>query len=338
MEEKQSRGKEEITNILKDGNERVIDYLRLSVTDRCNLNCMYCMPEKNRSFLPKADILSWEEMYTVCKIMSEIGIKKIKITGGEPLVREGVVQFISDIKKHLHIECVTLTTNGVLLNKYLPQLKMTGIDGINISMDSMNCKIYEKITGQDKVNYVLDAVKCSMENSIPTKINCVVLKDINEQELLEFAKLTKKYPLIVRFIEMMPLGEGNQFPSVSGVDLKKRLEQAVGTLFPVKDIKGNGPAVYYRGEGFKGSIGFINAVSQCFCSRCNRIRMSADGQLKLCLSHSDSWDMRKALRTNESHEKIKEELKQVLEEKPNGHDFQLNTKEHKLQGMWKIGG
>lgn len=338
MEEKQSRGKEEITNILKDGNERVIDYLRLSVTDRCNLNCMYCMPEKNRSFLPKEDILSWEEMYTVCKIMSEIGIRKIKITGGEPLVREGVVQFISDIKKHLHIECVTLTTNGVLLNKYLPQLKMAGIDGINISMDSMNCQIYEKITGQDKVNYVLDAVKCSMENSIPTKINCVVLKDINEQELLEFAKLTKKYPLIVRFIEMMPLGEGNQFPSVSGVDLRKRLEQAVGTLFPVKDIKGNGPAVYYRGEGFQGSIGFINAVSQCFCSRCNRIRMSADGQLKLCLSHSDSWDMRKALRTNESCEKIKEELKQVLKKKPNGHDFQLHTKEHKRQDMWKIGG
>lgn len=334
----EERKKEEKLNILTDGNDRVIDYMRLSVTDRCNLNCMYCMPEKNRSFLPNEEVLSWEEMYTICKIMSEIGIRKIKITGGEPLARKGVIEFINHIKRLPKIECVTLTTNGILLRDNLPKLKMAGIDGINVSMDSMDSKVYKKITGYDKVKKVLDSIKLSIEYSIPTKINCVVLKGINDEEIIEFAKLTKDYPIVVRFIEMMPLGEGNKFQSVSGLTVKKHIEGTMGNLYPVKDIYGNGPAIYYRGKGYTGSIGFINAVSQCFCSCCNRIRMSADGQLKLCLSHLDSWDMKKALREKQREEEIKTVLRQKLKQKPKSHDFQLHTKEHEVQSMWKIGG
>lgn len=329
---------EEKTNRLTDGNNRVIDYMRLSVTDRCNLNCIYCMPKKDRSLLPNKEILSWEEMYKVCKIMSEIGIKKIKITGGEPLAREGVIDFIRDIKTLPNIECVTLTTNGILLKNHLYQLKIAGIDGINVSMDSMDCKSYKTITGYDSVKEVLNAIKLSVEYSIPTKINCVVLKGINDKEIMEFVKLTKEYPIVVRFIEMMPLGEGNHFQPISGLTLKKDIEMTIGNLNPVNDIQGNGPAIYYRGEGFLGSIGFINAVSQCFCSRCNRIRMSADGQLKLCLSHSDSWDMKKALREQKKEEEIKSILRQKLKSKPISHDFQIHTKEHEVQSMWKIGG
>lgn len=323
---------------LEDGKHRTIDYMRISVTDRCNLSCAYCMPGKNHKFLPKEELLSLKELYRICKLVSEIGIHKLKITGGEPLLREGIEDFITQIKKLPGIECVTLTTNGTMLRKKLPVLKKAGIDGINISLDSMNPVVYKKVTGFNRLEEVLEAVQSCIALEIPTKLNCVVLKEVNESEIREFVKMAKQYPVIVRFIEMMPLGEGSRFESVSGVLLRKQLEQEFGVLYSAWDVAGNGPAVYYHGEDFKGRIGFINAVSQCFCAYCNRIRMSADGYIQLCLSHPDGWNMKHAIRSGMTDDEIKQKFITLLKNKPAGHDFNLDIKERKPHDMWQIGG
>ncbi|MDP4110223.1 MAG: GTP 3',8-cyclase MoaA [Bacillota bacterium] len=321
---------------LTDSRNRVIEYLRLSVTDRCNLHCAYCMPGKC-DYERQNELLSWGEMEYICRMLSEEGLKKIKITGGEPLLREGVSEFIGVLKKIPRISSVTLTTNGQLLSDYLPKLKEAGVDGVNVSVDSLKPEVYKTITGSEGLNRVLEAVYACSDAGIRTKINCVTMEGVNRSEAADFALIAKDRSIDVRFIEMMPMGAGCLFKPVTGgqilEDLRKRFD-----LRPTGETRGNGPAVYYSAEGFQGRIGFINAVSCGFCESCNRMRITAGGKLQLCLAHSCGIDIKELLRSGLSREEIVLKIREAVFKKPAGHDFSAAKHESSDSMMWRIGG
>ena len=281
---------------MKDSYGRIIDYMRVSITDRCNLRCRYCMPE-NLLLNPREELLSYEELLLVCRAAAQEGIRKLKVTGGEPLVRTDCVRLIGKLKQIPGIDQVTLTTNGVELTKYLPELIAAGVDGINISLDTLDRDRYRTITGRDELERVRDSVDAAVRSGIPVKINCVPQGDTDEEEWLELAELAKERPIDVRFIEMMPIGYGRDFSAISNVQIRESLRRRYPELHEDARIHGNGPAQYVRIEGWKGSIGFISAIHEKFCSTCNRIRLTSAGELKPCLCYSCGVDLREILRS-----------------------------------------
>ena len=304
---------------------RNIDYLRISVTDRCNLRCIYCMPEEGIRLTGRENILQEPEIIRVCRVMAELGIKKIKITGGEPLVRPRMPGLIHQIKAIPGIEKVTLTTNGILLKKQMKELAEAGLDSLNISLDTLDREGSLKITRRDLLDDTLAGIKEAMKYpNVQLKINCVPL-GIEEQNLCEIAEFAHKYPVHVRFIEMMPIGYGSYF----------------GILSPYEGLPlGNGPCKYYTVDGFQGKIGFISAISHKFCSECNRIRLTSQGYLKTCLQYTAGRDLREALRNGGTDEELKEIIKAALSEKPDGHHFREKVKEDDTESlcMSQIGG
>jgi cyclic pyranopterin phosphate synthase len=318
---------------MKDKTGRVVDYMRVSVTDRCNLNCNYCMP---RNYEPsKNGILKLDEILRICKIAarSEIGIKKIKITGGEPLLRKNVTDLIAKLKKTDGIDEVTLTTNGVLLEDYASELFSAGVDKINVSLDSLNREHYCKITGSDSLDKVLRGISAVRDKNIPIAVNTVLQRDINENDFFGIVTLAKNYEIDVRFIEMMPIGEGRSFSPVL-------TDEIIGLLdAPIKPIDkcGNGPAIYYSAEGYKGKIGFVSAISNRFCERCNRIRLTYEGFLKGCLCYKDGVDLTPFLAYNDDN-KLASAIKGVIYNKPKGHSFENLNEVTEARGMNKIGG
>lgn len=324
-----------------DGKGRNIDYMRISITDRCNLRCGYCMPDGIKQ-VSMSEILTYEEIEQICRMTAAIGISKIKITGGEPLVRKGCVGLIGTLKEIPGIDQVTLTTNGVLLEEYLPELKKAGLDGINISLDTLDPEIYQNITGMDACDRVLRAIDASVESKIPTKVNVVLQgsepeTNENAKEWKNLIALARKRPLDVRFIELMPIGNGKERCGVSNTEILERIQQFYPDMKRDEKKRGNGPAVYYRIPGFVGEIGFISAIHGKFCKDCNRIRLTSTGNLKPCLCYGDVYPIRDLLRAG-NYELVEMRIKEAIKKKPEAHCFEEPDEITELHQMAQIGG
>ena len=319
-----------------DNYQRNIDYFRISITDRCNLRCRYCMPE-GISLVPMDQILRYEEILSVCTEAVNLGIRKYKITGGEPLVRIGCVDLIRRMKKIPGVEQVTMTTNGVLLSEYIDALARTGIDGINISLDTLDPVRYQSITGFPKLDMVMKGIIKAVNYGLNVKVNCVLQRGINEEDWPGILELARDLLLDVRFIELMPIGEGKSQEGVSNNELLSEISDRYPGIRRDYRIHGNGPAIYYNIPGFKGSLGLISAIHGKFCDSCNRIRMTSTGDLKSCLCYDKGINIREAVRNND-REQIREILKKTICGKPRMHHFEeiKEITEHKK--MVQIGG
>jgi len=317
---------------------RNIDYVRISLTDRCNLRCVYCMPEEGVQLLPHDDMLTFDEIVCLCRLFADLGIKKIKLTGGEPLCRLNASGLIKQIKELSGIEQVTLTTNGVELHKYWADLCAAGLDAINISLDTLDKELYHQITRRDKLDAVVENIIMAAESKqIPVKINCVPMRQ--EQKLYDVASLAKDYDVHVRYIEMMPIGQGKDFEFYSREATVALLEKQYGKLIPCDEKLGNGPAEYYTVDGFKGKIGFISAVSHKFCHQCNRVRLTAEGFLKTCLQYDKGVELRSLLRSTASDDEIKQAIRMAIANKPFAHHFdEAATETDEQKTMSQIGG
>ena len=322
-----------MTETLTDGLGRRIDYVRISVTDRCNLRCVYCMPKEGHSWLQEEELLTWEELLNFCQGAALAGICKFKVTGGEPLLRPGILEFLRKLKSLPGVEKVTLTTNGVLLEDMAEQLADLGLDGVNISLDAMDKEQYKKIAGRDMLEKVLHGIEKCCRAGIPTKINCVPMKEVDQTSWIQLARLAKEHPIDVRFIEMMPIGEGKHHAGVKTEEVRTQLEQEFGPFVACTEKKGNGPATYVTRLDFRGSIGFISAMSHGFCGACNRVRLTADGKLKLCLHHTIGVEVRELLRRGGKPEEICTLLKEAVLQKPKD-----GTTTEEQRQMWQIGG
>lgn len=326
---------------MRDRFGRKIDYMRISVTDRCNLRCRYCMPKGIR-LVPAEEILSFEELCRICKAAAELGITRFKITGGEPLVRPGCPELIGMIKGLPGVEQVTLTTNGILLDRYLDELIKNGLDAVNISLDTLERESYKQITGSDELWKVKENIGKAAETGLRVKINSVLQRDTGENQWMALAALAKNMPVDVRFIEMMPIGYGRQYGGVSGKQVLKKLQEVYPGTFRDVSIHGNGPAAYYRIPEFLGSIGFISAVHGGFCKNCNRIRLTARGELKPCLCYDTGVELKKTLRSGYSEEetgqKIKKNIQRAVALKPRMHCFDMAEGITEKRQMVQIGG
>ncbi len=309
---------------LVDPYRRKISYLRISVTDRCNLRCRYCMPPEGIKLMEPGGILRYEELLRIARIAARRGITKIRITGGEPLVRRGIVEFIGELSRIEGIEDLCLTTNGVLLGGYARSLREAGLKRVNVSLDSLKRERFEAITGGDHLEKVLDGLEEAERAGLePVKINVVVVKGLNDDEVADFALLTKKKPYHVRFIEYMPFSTGGDDSCgdifVSAGAVKEAIE-AIEPLVPVDDKRpSSGPARRFRFRGAPGEIGFISPMSEHFCEGCNRLRLTADGMLRTCLFSDMETDIKSALRSGASDDEIEELLFRAVGEKPKDH-------------------
>ncbi|HIT91001.1 MAG TPA: GTP 3',8-cyclase MoaA [Candidatus Merdenecus merdavium] len=324
---------------MKDQYGRNIDYIRVSVTDRCNLRCQYCMPAEGIEMASHDSILRYDEIIRICKILAELGVKKIKITGGEPLVRKDIIELIADIKKITGIEQVTITTNAINLKKQMKHLVEVGIDGINISLDTLNRSLFKEITRRDELPRVLEGIEEALKyDQVPIKINCVPLGR-KEQNIEDIAAFAKDHPIHVRFIEMMPIGMGKDYHFLSEEEILKQLSKTYGTFTPYEGTLGNGPSHYYQVEDFQGKIGFISAMSHKFCHNCNRVRLTSGGFLKTCLQFETGSDLKQLLRGGASDEEIKEAIINTIHNKPKGHEFLSGKIERENNlSMYQIGG
>ncbi|MGN1389793.1 MAG: GTP 3',8-cyclase MoaA [Bulleidia sp.] len=310
----------------------------MSITDRCNLRCRYCMPEGIQQ-VQMHEILTYEEILEIAGAAASLGITKIKVTGGEPLVRLGCADLVKQLKEIPGIEQVTMTTNGILLKQNLPALKEAGIDAINVSLDTLKPEVFRMITGSDRLQDVKDGIEASVSAGIRTKVNTVLQTGVNDGEWKDLIRLAEDLPIDVRFIEMMPIGYGKKYPPVSNEDLKKQIEAEFGPIEEDHSIHGNGPAEYVRLPDFAGSIGFIGAIHGKFCSSCNRIRLTSMGRLKPCLCYGDTVDLRSILRDSSDHqEPLKHAIAEAIAEKPQAHCFEQLSRITEEQEMIEIGG
>ncbi|MCD8148819.1 MAG: GTP 3',8-cyclase MoaA [Clostridiales bacterium] len=282
---------------MRDSFHREINYMRISITDRCNLRCVYCMPHGIPT-IPMAEILTFEEIERVCRQAVCLGITRFKITGGEPLARLGCPDLIRMIRQIPGVQQVTMTTNGVLLGKYLKELTEAGLDAVNISLDTTDRRLYEKITGSDCLDQVISSLEAARQYGLKVKINSVLQQNLNADAWRNLLTLAKRYGTDIRFIELMPVGQGKLGAPISNTDLYRQIEKEFGQLTPDEKPHGNGPAVYYHLPGFEGSVGFISPIHGKFCNTCNRIRMTSTGEIKPCLGYGSTFDIRAALRGN----------------------------------------
>jgi len=289
---------------LVDGFGRTIDYLRVSVTDRCNLRCLYCMPKEGVGWIPHEDVLRCEEALRICRILAGLGIKSVRVTGGEPLLRRGLADFISELKAIDGINHVGLTTNGVLLGEQLESLAKAGLDAVNISINTMDTEKFLRLARVESEVNVVSVVDQAMEMGFDVKVNTVMIRGFNEDEITALAGLAKPRNMAARFIELMPLGEAASFKPFYTHEALALIEGEYGPMLPVTAKLGNGPAEYYAIAGFAGHIGFISPMSRRFCESCNKLRLTASGFLKLCLCGDTGIDLRRLVRGNASDEEI----------------------------------
>ena len=306
---------------LSDSFQRPINYLRVSVTDRCDLRCIYCMPPQGIPLMPRDDILSYEEIYTVVKVAAELGITKVRLSGGEPLIRSELAKLVAMLAQIEAIDDISLTTNGVWLKQRAAELKQAGLRRVNVSLDSLRRDRFEYITRSDNLGQVLEGIEAANDVGLrPVKINMVVMGGINDDELLDFARQSIEPGWHVRFIELMPFAREQPVAAkfVPLWEMKKRLG-ALGGLEPCLPAVGNGPAKYFRLPGARGTIGFITPVSEHFCFSCNRLRLTADGRLRPCLLADDAIDLRRALRGRGSLEEVRRLIQEAVASKPERH-------------------
>jgi cyclic pyranopterin phosphate synthase len=325
---------------LSDSFHRPINYLRISVTDRCNLRCVYCMPVEGVSLVSHNDILTYEEICTIARAAAELGMNKIRLTGGEPLIRSGLPRLIQMLAKIDGIDDISLTTNGTLLGRYAAELKQAGLRRVNVSLDTLKPDRFKLITRHgNNLGEVLEGIEVAKAVGLnPVKLNMVVMAGINDGELLDFAAKTITEGWHVRFIELMPfVGEGTAVPRfVSASEMRQRLEP-MGELEPCLPSMGNGPAKYFRFPKAKGAIGFITPVSEHFCFQCNRMRLTADGRLRPCLLSDYEVDLKQPLRSGISSSGLKELFKQAVAGKPQRHQL-ANGYVPKQRPFSQVGG
>ena len=320
---------------------REINYLRVSVTDRCNMRCVYCMPPQGVKPVFHEDILRNEEMARLVRAGSLAGIKKVRITGGEPLVRKGLVGLVESISLIPEIDDIALTTNGVLLPGAGKELKAAGLRRVNISLDTLDPELFRFITRKGDFNEAWKGIETALELGLhPVKLNTVVMKGFNDGEIKDLAALTLKYPLHVRFIELMPVGVSDSWTAgrhVPAADIRQSIELQLGSLESAHRPCGNGPARYYRLPGSQGTIGFISAVSDHFCKNCNRLRLTAEGMIRPCLYSGKEIDARTPLRKGAGEAELAGLFRQAVSVKPERHDIDSGWQDEKRM-MSQIGG
>jgi cyclic pyranopterin phosphate synthase len=307
----------------RDDCGRAINYLRVSVTDRCNLRCIYCMPEKGIAKRSHADVLRYEELERIVRAAAELGICKVRLTGGEPLARLGMPEFVRMIASLPGIDDLSMTTNGTLLARHAPALTDAGLHRVNISLDTLQHTRFQEITRRGRLDDVWTGMDAARAVGLqPIKLNMVVVRGLNEDEVSDFARLTLSEGWHVRYIEMMPIGANVAWAGdgvVPVADIRARIEAEVGPLSAVHGPKGNGPARYYQLPGAEGTIGFIGALNEHFCVGCNRLRLTADGELRPCLMSEDEIDLRTPLRAGADTETLKTHIKAAIRRKPQRH-------------------
>lgn len=323
---------------MKDRFEREIDYLRVSVTDNCNLRCLYCMDEKDNKFLQNNEKLTDEEIYRVVKESSKLGIKKVRITGGEPLVRPGIAKLISKINSISGIEEIYLTTNGILLADILDELYKNGLKGVNISLDSLKEDRFNKLTRLGNLNKVLKAIDKAISLGIKVKLNTVIVNDINKDEVIDFVNLTREKPIDVRFIELMPIGIAVNYKGATNEEILKIICNKYNDYEEIVRSKSGGPATYIKVKGAKGKVGFISAMSNCFCEECNRVRLTPEGFLKQCLHFDYGVDLKSKLRAGVSDDELRKLISDNIYNKPEKHLFLEKSAHKELKFMNQIGG
>ena len=323
-----------------DRYQRDIHYLRLSVTDLCNLRCRYCMPDGVEK-LEREAVLTYEEFLRLAALFARCGIDTVRVTGGEPLVRKNVAQLVAGLKATPGIRRVTLTTNAVLLAEQLPALLDAGLDSVNISLDTLRPEVFRQITARDDFAAVQAGLQAALESGLPVKLNCVPQAGVNEGELEALAALAKDNAMQVRFIEMMPIGYGAAMPCISGPELRARFARRWPELAPLSPAQehalGDGPAVYYTVPGWQGSIGFIAAVHGKFCASCNRVRLTSQGFLRPCLASETGCDLRALLRSGADDAQLLAAIRETIWAKPREHHFN-DSSMSATRGMYRIGG
>jgi cyclic pyranopterin phosphate synthase len=323
---------------ISDSFQRPVNYLRVSVTDRCNLRCTYCMPAEGVRLVSHADLLSYEEIAVVVRAAAEVGISKVRISGGEPLVRAELPNLITMLSRLEGIDDLSLTTNGVLLKRHAAELRESGLRRVNVSLDSLRSETFRRITGYDGLSAVLEGIEEAERVGLqPVKVNVVVMRGLNDDELLDFAARSRD-GWHVRFIELMPIANGGkaQTEFMPADEMLKALS-SLGDLDPCLAPVGDGPAKYYRFPEARGTVGFITPVSEHFCFKCNRLRLTADGRLLPCLLSDREVDLRPALRAGASTEEIGHLVLKAIASKPEGHKMAQGVMPNR-RSMAQVGG
>ena len=306
---------------LFDAYGRKIDYARLSLTDRCPFRCVYCMPPEGEKHIPHEEILTYEEILRFCRLAAGLGVSRYKVTGGEPLCRKGAVDFIRRLKKIPGVEQTTLTTNGALLRKHIEELISLGLDGINVSLDTLCQERYNAITRSTvRLEPMLAAMARGKAGGIRIKVNVVPLKGC-EGDLEALTRFALQHGYHIRFIELMPVGQGRVYEGIPQAGIRRMVESTFGALTPLDRRIGNGPAECYAVPGRTGSVGFISALSKKFCGACNRIRLTSLGFLKTCLHHPAGIDLKPLLRGGAADEELSSAIREAVRKKPRAHEF-----------------
>ena len=327
---------------LFDNHGRPINYLRLAVTDRCNLRCFYCMPEEGIHYLPKKELLTFEEIERLVTLMASMGISKIRLTGGEPFVRTDLMQLIRKIRQIKGIQDIHITTNGVLTAPFIPELKELGIASVNLSLDTLDRDRFKQITRRDEFDKTWEVLQLLLTAKIPVKLNAVVMDGKNIGDIIPMVELAKDHPISVRFIEEMPFnGEGNHYPKLFWTHNKivEHIRLAVPSLQKVDDPKSS-TAYHYQIPNFKGNIGVIAAFSRTFCGTCNRIRVTAQGVLKTCLYDDGVLNIKNLMREGRNDEELKQQLMKAFANRPkDGFEAEQKRSNKKVnESMSTIGG
>ena len=327
-----------MTQQLIDKYGRTIEYVRLSVTDRCDLRCNYCLPEGFKDFGEPADWLTFDEIERVIRVFGELGTKRIRITGGEPLVRKNLSELTARLSSLPGIEDLSISSNATRLRKQALPLKQAGISRINVSLDTLRADLFKEITGGGKIEKVLDGLMAAKEAGFqPVKINMVVMRGVNDDEAEDMVQFCIDHDFTLRFIEAMPMGDTGREASLQYIPLSEIHDRLAKKYTLVKaTMNGGGPARYVRVEGTELRIGYITPMSQHFCDTCNRVRLSVDGTLYLCLGQDDSYPLRKFMRAGITDEELKQHIKNAIDLKPEKHEF--NNKPGKLVRFMSMTG
>lgn len=328
-------------NSLTDLFSRTISYLRVSLTDQCNLRCLYCTPRAISEKLACSELLSYEELLRIIEIAVRMGIKKVRLTGGEPLVRRNIISFIERLTAIQGLDDIRLTTNGILLSQYGQKLYDSGIRKLNISLDTLRPERYARITGRDYFQRVWEGIRLVEEIGFaPIKLNVVAMRNVNDDELLDFAHLALERNLQVRFIEFMPIGQDTAWEKEKYISAEEMIERLaeLGELKPVSAANMDGPARIYRFAGSRGSLGFISPISHKFCDRCNRLRLTAEGRLRPCLLIDEETDIKQLIRSGAGDEEIRRAIALTILQKPKSHNLPAEGGGNCHGRMSRIGG
>ena len=326
---------------LTDAFARRIDYLRISVTDKCNLRCIYCMPAQGLPWIEREQLLRFEEIERLVRIFAGLGVTKIRLSGGEPLVRRDLHRLVAMIRAIDGIVDIALSTNGILLEEELPALMSAGLTRVNVSLDTLREDRFEALARRPGLDRVLSGIDAAVRaGAVPVKINCVAMRGRNDDEIEAFARYARERDVAVRFIELMPVRENLGLSADAYIGAEEILERiaSIEALQPITGPPGNGPARYFGFASGRGSIGVISPLSHDYCERCNRVRLTADGRLRLCLFGENHLDLKKALRAGESDERLRERVAAAMLVKPERHHLRIGEASSQMRAFSEIGG